>query len=104
MDENYKDVNDSNLFTYLPKEKNPTYNNYNNNISNSESIDELIKNMESDQGLLNIIKNYREYESKKKNRELEVELESEDTRTNKLNLFSNYLIQSSFTKFNILKV
>jgi hypothetical protein len=70
------------------------------NKNNKECIDDLIKNMETDQGLLNIIKNYQDYEDQKRAR---IESEAEENENENSNLFSNYLIQSSFTKFNNLK-
>src|SRR5689334_4754867 len=98
--ENNPFINELNTFTINEDKTNQAIKtNTKMTKENKECLDDLIKNMETDQGLLNIIKNYQEYEEQKRIRqESEVEEESENSK-----LFSNCLIQSSFNKFNNLK-
>jgi hypothetical protein len=70
----------------------------NEDAEKSEDIDELIKSMENDYGLINIIKSYQDYEN-----DHEKEKSNEEEEIGNSVLFSNYFIKSSFSKMNTLK-
>jgi hypothetical protein len=86
----------------------------NKKFTENENIDDLIKSMDNDYGLLNIIKSYEEYDdksssdNKNKNYNLNENLHSENSEDSEFKdkdniMFSNHIIQSSFNKIQIFK-